>query len=75
MVQKGAGMGGPASLGRMLSSGDKMHLPWLHLVDENIMPIACAARGLLCKHVEFIWTRTAVSEITARNTVLYSRNT
>lgn len=47
----------------------------LHLADENIMPIACVARGLQCKRAEFIWTRTAASEITARNTVLYSRNT
>lgn len=47
----------------------------LHLADENIMPIACVARGLQCKRAEFIWRRTAASEITARDTVLYSRNT
>lgn len=40
----------------------------LHLVCENIMPIACASAaartwpGLLSKHVEFIWAGTAASE-------------
>lgn len=48
-------------------------ISWLHLVDENIMPIVRAARGLLCKHVEFIRTRTVVNEITPRDAVSYIR--
>lgn len=52
----GGGKGGPASLGRMLSSGDKMHLPAASSRRKYIMPIAYAvARGLLSKHAEFIW--------------------
>lgn len=45
----GGRKGGPASLGRMLSSGDKMHLPVASGRRKYIMPIACAAvaRGLL----------------------------
>lgn len=39
----------------------------LHLLGENITPIACASArtwsGLLSKHVEFIWARTAASKI------------
>lgn len=53
----------------------------LHLVGENIMPIACASAtatvrtwlGLLSKHVEFIWARTAASEIAQATPFVFAR--